>query len=188
MMQAIIKGTCGFHFKYDEEGADVNTHTNRLGTQMDNTNKLQGSPDELLDDDRKDLLFHSFKVDWQDNCQKDRGAGHLALLWEEICKYMVTMLHKKDKEKKEEEATATATVVVPLVDKELIIIIITTVAKTEMETDMEMEINMEIDTIKTVVAVAVVKADAMVEAVVVVVVAEVAITTTTTTITTTTTP
>ena len=100
MMQAIIKGTGGFHFKDDEEGANVNTHVDRLGTQMDNTNKLLGLPDELLDDDRKDLLFHSFKVDWQDNCHKDRGADHLALSWEEICKYMVTMLNEANKERK----------------------------------------------------------------------------------------
>ena len=62
MMRAILTGTGGFHFKDDEEGANVDTHVDRLANQMDNTNKLHGSPDKLSDDDRKDLLFHSFKV------------------------------------------------------------------------------------------------------------------------------
>ena len=57
MMQAILKGTGGFHFKHDEEGANVDTHADRLALQFDNTDKLQGTPDKLSDDDRKDLLF-----------------------------------------------------------------------------------------------------------------------------------
>ena len=100
MMQAIIKGTGGFHFKDDEEGADVRKHADRLETQMDNTNKLQGSPNELSDDDRKDLLFKSFKTEWQDLCHKDRGENHLDLSWDEIVGYMVIMLNGQIKEKK----------------------------------------------------------------------------------------
>ena len=39
MMQAILKGTGGFYFKDDEEGANIDTHADRLANQMDNTNK-----------------------------------------------------------------------------------------------------------------------------------------------------
>ena len=90
-MQAIIKGTGGFHFKDDEEGADVGKHSNRFDGLIDNINKLQGLPDVISKDEKKNLFFKSFKVDWQDNCHKDRGPNHLDLSWDKIPKFMVIM-------------------------------------------------------------------------------------------------
>ena len=34
MMQVIMKGTGGFHFKDNKEGANLNTHADRIGNQM----------------------------------------------------------------------------------------------------------------------------------------------------------
>ena len=71
MMEAILKGTGGFNFKDDEEGANIGKHSNRYDKLICDINKLQGPLNQLSEDDKKNIFFKSFKNEWQDLCHKD---------------------------------------------------------------------------------------------------------------------